>query len=612
MGLAPVAICACVALAFFFLQKDLGPALLVSCVFLCLFAIARKRVAAAFFGAALILTGLAAGYLLGVPHTVVDRVDMFLRPWGNSARGGVQLAQALWSSSSGGVFGSGPGLGDPQLAPAAHTDLILAAAGEEIGAMGMAGLFLAYATLIFSGMRTAVRAASAFHAFLAAGITLLIAWSILLIASGTFGLFPLSGVVAPFLSYGRSAMLANFAAVGVLLSVSAREKRPRGDSGPFARGLKMAAVTVAILGTGVMTRVALLPTFLAKETITAGALVLQQDGVRRYEYNPRFAILLRRLGRGAIYDRNGLPLATDSCAEIVRLRERLRAAGASTVCPEDGGRIYPAGPAAFYLVGDARTRTNWGAGNSSYIERDEQTRLRGYTVSTAEANGAPQAQRNYGPLTDLLPLRNLSGSSVVERFAREHSVASSIDAGFTLDVARLLNAAIGRSGSGKGAIVVMDSDTGEVLASVSGPQPPEHTPEATPDQLLDRARYGLYPPGSSFKLVTAAAGLRKDPACAESIFQCSRLDGRRTGAMVRGAFIRDDAQDTEPHGDLNMQKALVVSCNAWFAAFAVGRVGPDELFRTAGQLGISVTGPVWGGVRCEMGISRIAVFEARM
>jgi peptidoglycan glycosyltransferase len=273
------------------------------------------------------------------------------------------------------------------------------------------------------------------------------------------------------------------------------------------------------------------------------------------------------------------------------LRYQLRAAGASTVCPEDGGRIYPAGPAAFYLVGDARTRTNWGAGNSSYIERDEQTRLRGYTVSTVDANGAPQTQRNYGPLVDLLPLRNLPDSAVAETFRREHSVASSIDAGLTLDAARVLNSAIARSGSGKGAIVVMDAETGEVLASVSGPQPPEHTPEATPDQLLDRARYGLYPPGSSFKLVTAAAGLRKDPACAESTFQCSRLEGGRTGAMVRRALIRDDAQDTEPHGEINMQRALVVSCNAWFAAFAVGRVGSNELFRTAAQLGISVARP---------------------
>src|SRR5208283_1918803 len=134
----PAAVCVALSLVLFFLQRDMGPALVFCCLFLILYGIARSSVFVPVVGLALVVAGFVAGFYLGVPHTVAERVSMWLSPWDNLIHGGDQLAQSLWAFSSGQLSGMGIGLGDPQLVPAAHTDLILAALGEECGFLGVA------------------------------------------------------------------------------------------------------------------------------------------------------------------------------------------------------------------------------------------------------------------------------------------------------------------------------------------------------------------------------------------------------------------------------------------------------------------------------------------
>ncbi len=112
-------------------------------------------------------------------------------------------------------------------------------------------------------------------------------------------------------------------------------------------------------------------------------------------------------------------------------------------------------------------------------------------------------------------------------------------------------------------------NSGDVLAMVSAP-----------DQLLDRARYGQYPPGSTFKLVTAMAALRLNPQSAKQTYSCSRLPDGRTGTMITGwnRPIRDDIKD-HAHGTLDMEQAITVSCNAYFAQLGVFTVGSAALRR---------------------------------
>src|SRR5437660_4844355 len=123
----PVAVAVALSLVFFFLQKDMGPALVFACLFLALYGVARGGILVPLAGLALLAAGFIAGYFIGVPHTVGERVSMWLSPWDNMVHGGDQLAHSLWAYATGGVTGTGIGQGDPQLVPAAHTDLILAA-----------------------------------------------------------------------------------------------------------------------------------------------------------------------------------------------------------------------------------------------------------------------------------------------------------------------------------------------------------------------------------------------------------------------------------------------------------------------------------------------------
>ncbi len=216
----PVMVAVALALAFFFLLKDLGPALVIGFLFLAMFWIARGRAGMAVLGIVLLVGGVAVGYHLGKPTTVVDRINMWLSPWNNDVHGGNQLAHSLWAFSTGGTFGSGPGYGDPAMIPAGHTDLVLPAIGEEWGFCGVAAVLLLLGFLVWRGMRIGLRAPNEYGMFLAFGLSALIAFEMLLISGGVLGAIPLSGVVSPFLSYGNTAMLANFLIFGILAAIS--------------------------------------------------------------------------------------------------------------------------------------------------------------------------------------------------------------------------------------------------------------------------------------------------------------------------------------------------------------------------------------------------------
>ena len=140
----PVLVAVATALAFFFLQKDLGPALLLSCVFLAVYAVARGRIGLAATGFVLLVAGFYIGYRLNVSHILVERVRLWQSPWDNAVPGGDQVAQAIWAIATGGPFGTGLGLGDSRYLPAGHTDLVLAAVGEELGAVGLLVVVFAY------------------------------------------------------------------------------------------------------------------------------------------------------------------------------------------------------------------------------------------------------------------------------------------------------------------------------------------------------------------------------------------------------------------------------------------------------------------------------------
>src|SRR5436305_3229191 len=151
----PVLVATGISLVLFFALKDLGPALVCLFVLLAMFSVARGRPWLAIAAVAMMLAAVTIGYRVGTPHTVVQRIDMWLSPWDNDVRGGDQLAHALWAFATGGATGSGPGWGDPGVIPAGNTDLVLPAIGEEWGFAGVACILVLFGILVGRGLRAA-------------------------------------------------------------------------------------------------------------------------------------------------------------------------------------------------------------------------------------------------------------------------------------------------------------------------------------------------------------------------------------------------------------------------------------------------------------------------
>ena len=576
--LMPVACAVAVAILLFFVLKDLGPALVLFFLFLTLFSVAHGRAGLALLGIGILVAAVFVGYHLGQPRMVVDRINMWLSPWDNDVHGGNQLAHALWAFSTGGVWGSGPGYGDPGVIPAGSTDLVLPAIGEEWGFAGVATVFLLFGFLIYRAFRIAARAVSDYAFFLALGLASLLAFEMLLISAGVLGALPLSGVVSPFLSSGNTAMLSNFFVFALLLAISMGN--PAKDAHPlFRKPLRIAGAALAACALVLLSFAARYQVLHDRDYLARDARVFEDDGVKRAQHNPRINALAREIPRGDIFDRNGVLLATSNWKKIEQRRAQYQALGIGIdqACSRLDSRHYPFGPATVHLLGDLRTGENFHAPNASLVEHDSNARLQGY---------------QYSELVSLVRYRHHRGNPALRSLlARDRDVRTTLDIRLQMRAAEILRSHLHRANKEKGAAVVMDAGSGDVLAMVSVPEPAPPAARVSPpsdDELLDRARYGQYPPGSTFKLVTAMAALRLDPNMRNQTFTCRRLRDGRAGAMVDGwrRPIRDDIKDN-PHGTLAMQRAIEVSCNGYFAQLGTYKVGWQALRQTADLLDIS-------------------------
>jgi len=463
--------------------------------------------------------------------------------------------------------------------PAGSTDLVLPAIGEEWGFAGVAAVFLLFGFLVSRALRTAVRAGTHFGFFLGLGLTSLIAFEMLLITSGVLGALPLSGVVSPFLSSGNTAMLANFSVFALLLSISADRREQVWDLlHVWPLKAVLAAAGVVLLAVAARYQILKDTNYLARD-----AHAFEEDGVKRPQHNPRMNSIAREIPRGGVYDRNGIPLATSNWDELERHRTEFAALGISLdeVCSRFDSRHYPFGAATAHVVGDLRTDENFHATNASLVEHDSNLKLQGY---------------QYAELAAFVRYRHQPGNPEIARvLARDRNVRLTLDIRLQLRSKEILERRLQEGGAQKGALVVMDAATGSVVAMVSAPAPDppgSRTAAASPDELLDRARYGQYPPGSTFKLVTAIAALRIDPALTHRTFLCHGLPDGRAGTVIPGwnRPIKDDVGD-HAHGSLDMERAIAVSCNAYFAQLGVHDVGSKALAETAAQMGISTGEP---------------------
>src|SRR4029453_15286832 len=169
------------------------------------------------------LAGLALLFALSEPYRR-ERLVTFLDPWADSGGSGFQSVQAMIAIGAGGPFGGGLGESVQKLfyLPEAHTDMILAVIGEELGFAGIAFVLLLYGMIAYAGLQAARKAKDCYSKLLAAGITSVILSQAVVNFFAVLGLLPLTGVPLPFISYGNSSLIVLLAAMGLLCNVAQR------------------------------------------------------------------------------------------------------------------------------------------------------------------------------------------------------------------------------------------------------------------------------------------------------------------------------------------------------------------------------------------------------
>ncbi|MET7345427.1 FtsW/RodA/SpoVE family cell cycle protein [Streptomyces sp. NPDC087866] len=207
-------------------ETDLGTSLLFFGLFVIMLYVATERTSWIVFGLLMSAAG-AVGVASFEPH-VQERVNAWLDPFGKATMAqSDQIAQSLMSFGSGGTIGTGLGQGNSDLIMfAANADFILSTVGEELGLAGMMAVLLIYGLIVERGIRTALAARDPFGKLLAAGLSGAFAIQVFVVAGGVMGLIPLSGMTMPFLAYGGSSVLANWALIGILIRISDTARRP--------------------------------------------------------------------------------------------------------------------------------------------------------------------------------------------------------------------------------------------------------------------------------------------------------------------------------------------------------------------------------------------------
>ncbi len=503
--LGPLLLMIGLALVLLAWQEDLGAALLFYLTALALLYLAWGKIVHVVLGLFLFAPVAVAGAKLS--SRVALRVSIWLNPWApEQADRAFQILQSLFALAAGGLMGEGLGQGHPTLIPAVHTDFVYAALVNEFGLVGALGLLAVLAFLVQRGLRLAQRSKSPFESFLAGGISALIGIQSWVIIAGNAKLIPITGVTLPFLSYGGSSLVTLMAAIGLLLNLSAPHPLPLSLSLPHVRTVAPLRRTAGRLGM-------VLLTLLASVAVGTGSwTVLRTAELRSYPTNPNRILAELRIRRGRIVDRRNTPLADIHITE-------------------DGfvERTYPL-PEAAPVVGYATLE--YGTGG---IEATCDAALRG------DVGRAP-----WQMLWDGLLHEDPQG----------HSVALTLDARLQQTAQRLL-------AGQRGAAVLVDAHTGEVLALASAPT---YDPASVagvweslrddPDApLLNRATQSLVQPGASLETIVLSVMLQE----AEPPPPAAPVTAPVT---VNGTALT--CRDT-PAGD-TWNAALSAACPAPFAA----------------------------------------------
>ncbi|MHB1518559.1 MAG: FtsW/RodA/SpoVE family cell cycle protein [Acidimicrobiales bacterium] len=215
----PIALAWGFAIGVMLLEHDIGFSGLLFALFIGMLWITTGRTSYLVLGVVLFAFGaFLAGSFFAQTHI---RIEDWLDPWKYATSTGDQLVQSWFAMGTGGVGGTGLGLGyGASSIPVPQSDFIFAVIAEEMGLLGSTMIVVAYLLLAGAGLRIAQTARSEFAKLTAAGLTLIIGLQAFFIIGGIVRILPLTGITLPFVSYGGSALLANYALIAIIMRIS--------------------------------------------------------------------------------------------------------------------------------------------------------------------------------------------------------------------------------------------------------------------------------------------------------------------------------------------------------------------------------------------------------
>ena len=356
-------------------------------------------IAAFIFGSSIL--GMFPG-LDSVAERLESRNEMCTNTWGVLPIDGAQadpgentqVAEGLWGLASGGLYGQGVGKGSPNVIPAFHTDMILTSMGEEFGFVGLLILVLLLAMLLRRTILSGYSTLNPFTFYLCLGIAVVTGVQFVIIALGSTGIIPLTGVTVPFLSFGKVSMILNLAAFGVVLSICGSKPEAASFDTLEVRQRQMARydysisiISMVFFGIAVFVlSIFFRYTHLHRDEILVRPVYVNNiNGLPVINYNPRIAQVAEKMPIGNIYDRNGVLLASSDVDQIIRDKNRYLSFGvdSSAFSAHTKSRLrryYPFGEHLFFMLGDYNTRLFFASEDQrGYLaEARHLSALRGY------------------------------------------------------------------------------------------------------------------------------------------------------------------------------------------------------------------------------------------
>lgn len=550
----------------------------------------------------------------GPVQRLADRKAIWQNVWDNEVFGGDHIANSIWAMSGGGITGQGIGEGFAKTIPEAHTDMILPSLGEELGWTGIICIFILFLVYLHRAIVIGRQTGRPFLFYVCAGIGISTFVQFLLIAGGSTGALPLSGVSLPFLSYGGSSLIFNLLAAGFLLSASIihgsvvqREYISKQQDKNLIPALAAACLGVLLLGGNVSRYV-----FNNSKWVVQPSLVADRSGARMYSYNPRIAILVNRLQAGTLYDRNGRILATSQPALIAANRDALVSAGLppasiDSLTHKRLERYYPFAAHAFFWTGDQNTGLFMGGANGYFAEYTHEDELRGFHVPAAEHNTIASrfredrflpriskemtvARLDYSVLSGLL-LAGINSKQTDSFKQQNRDVQLTVDAALQTRLQQGMQS-IDSLRNSRISVVVMNDSTGDVLASAMYPLPaPEQLEELKQGELdlqnlspwftdKDIGFAHATQPGSTAKLATALAAFNK----------LGMNAAQKTILIRQQDLIRIRSDEPDETGNINIERAIVRSNNPFFIRLANEEQLQEEMATLYMQSGMFLQG----------------------